>query len=144
MQSNEQPANEQGAVDRGVLVRDVALLQFKLIVDGLRDFVLVPVSLLAGMISFLRAGDPAGDEFYRLLRLGRRSERWINLFGAADRVPVRDDERDHFPDTDIDTLMGKLENFVVDEYREGGMSRQARNRVHELLEALRHQRGRGQ
>ena len=142
MQSEEDSAVQVEPVPRGELVRDVVLLQFKLVVDGLRDFILVPVSLIAGMISFFRAGDPAGDEFYRLLRLGRRSEHWINLFGAADRMPVPDDERDHFPDADIDSLMGKLEKFVVDDYHEGGMSRQARNRLDELLTALRRQRRR--
>jgi hypothetical protein len=142
MQSEEDSAAKVEPVPRGELVRDIALLQFKLVVDGLRDFILVPVSMIAGMISLFRAGDPAGDEFYRLLHLGRRSERWINLFGAADRMPLPDHEPDHFPDADIDSLMGKLEKIVVDDYHEGGMSRQARNRLHELLTALRRQRGR--
>jgi hypothetical protein len=142
MQSEEDSVATVEPVPRGELVRDVVLLQFKLVVDGLRDFILVPVSLIAGMISFFRAGDPSGAEFYRLLRLGRRSEHWINLFGAVDRMPVPDNEPDHFPDADIDSLMGKLEKYVVDDYHEGGMSRQARNRLQDLLTALRRQRGR--
>jgi len=144
MQSDEETAGKQGGMDRGDLIRDVAVLQVKLVVDGLRDFVLVPVSLVTGIISFFRAGNPAGDEFYRLLHVGRRTEHWINLFGAADRIPAPDAEHDPFPDADIDSLVGKLESFVVDEYRKGGMSQQARNRVHELLEALRRQRRRRQ
>ena len=78
--------NEPTAADRWTLARDIAVLQVKLIVDGLRDFILVPVSLVAGIISLFSGGRSRDNEFYRLLRIGRRSEQWINLFGAADRV----------------------------------------------------------
>ena len=123
-------------VDRWELIRDIAVLQVKLVVDGLRDFVLVPVSLVAGFISVFRTGDASGNEFYNLLRLGRKSERWINLFGAADRVPEPKGELDHFPDQDIDSLVRRVESFVVDEYREGRMTRQARDRLNRLLDTL--------
>jgi hypothetical protein len=128
--------DEQPAIDRWELVRDVAILQVKLVVDGLRDFVLVPVSLLAGLISVFRAGDPSGSEFYNLLRLGRKSERWINLFGAADRVPAPAGEREHFAEQDIDALVRRVESFVVDEYREGRVSRQARDRLNRIVDTL--------
>ena len=135
--------NHEGgnAVDREMLIRDVAVLQVKLIVDGLRDFILVPVSLVSGLISLFRMGDPAGTEFYQLLRLGRKSERWINLFGAADHVVLPDSEEGPFPDADIDELVGRLESFVVEEYREGGMSQPARNRLKRLVESLRRHGG---
>jgi len=132
MTGNETPA----ADGRMALVRDVAVLQFKLIVDGLRDFLLVPVSLIVGLIGLLEGGARPGREFYRLLRVGRRSERWINLFGAADRIPAEDHERDHFPDADIDVLVTRVEEFVRDEDRRKGMSRQARERLAEVLESL--------
>ena len=124
------------AVDRWELVRDIAVLQVKLVVDGLRDFFLVPVSLVAGFISVFRAGDPSGNEFYNLLRLGRKSERWINLFGAADRVPAPTGEADRFADQDIDTLVRRVESFIVDEYHEGRMTRQARDRLNRMLDTL--------
>lgn len=138
MQPEDRQASHdsQLAVDRWELVRDVAVLQVKLIVDGLRDFVLVPVSLVAGLISLFRAGDPSGNEFYNLLRLGRKSERWINLFGAADRVPAATGGRDPSAEQDIDALVRRVESFVVDEYREGRMTRQARDRLNRLLDNL--------
>ena len=141
MQDEKDDQNGGDAVDREMLIRDVAVLQVKLIVDGLRDFILVPVSLVTGFISLFRMGDPAGTEFYRLLRLGRKSERWINLFGAADHVALPDSEQGPFPDADIDELVGRLESFVVDEYREGGMSQPARNRLRRLVESLRRHGG---
>jgi hypothetical protein len=128
--------DNEAAVDRWDLIRDIALLQVKLVVDGLRDFILVPVSLVVGFISVFRTGNSSGNEFYNLLRLGRKSERWINLFGAADRVPAPTGERDRFSDQDIDTLVHRVESFVVDEYKEGRMTRQARDRLNRFLDTL--------
>jgi hypothetical protein len=130
--------------DRWTLIRDVAVLQVKLVVDGLRDFILVPVSLVAGVISLFRAGDPAGNEFYRLLRIGRRSDRWINLFGAADRTPDRTDGAVPFPEEDIDALVSRVEAFVVDEYRKGGVTQQARDRLKRAIDSLNQMASRNQ
>ena len=54
--------------DRWTLIRDIAVFQFKLFVDGVRDLVLVPVSLVLGLVSLLKGGDRVGTEFYDLLR----------------------------------------------------------------------------
>lgn len=122
--------------DRWTLVRDVLVLQVKLVVDGLRDVILVPVSLLVGIVSLLGSGYAAGTEFYELLRLGRRSERWINLFGAAERVygPALAEER--FPAESIDEIVGRVESFVIAEYRRGGVTRQAKDRLDRALDSL--------
>lgn len=124
------------APDRWTLLRDIVVLQFKLVVDGLRDFVLVPISLLVGFISLVKAGHGGGGEFYELLRAGRRTERWINLFGAAERVygPPRED--DAFPAEDIDRIVQRVETFMVDEYARGGVTRQAKERLDRALDAL--------
>ena len=95
---DEQPAtypdggDSVGETDRWVVIRDIGVLQVKLIVDGLRDLILVPVSLVLGVISLTRTGKETGSEFYELLRLGKRSERWINLFGAADKARRTEEE----------------------------------------------------
>ena len=136
MSGDTQPHDGDTELDRWTLVRDVAVLQVKLIVDGLRDFILVPISLVAGLISLFRAGDPAGNEFYRLLRIGRRTERWINLFGAADRAPNPAEGETPFPEEDIDAIVGRVEAFVVDEYRKGGVTRQAKDRLDRAIESL--------
>ena len=122
--------------DRWTLIRDILVLQVKLVIDGLRDLILVPISLLIGFISLLRAGNATGSEFYELLRVGRRSERWIDLFGAAERVygpPVGDDR---FPAKSIDDMVSRVESFVVDEYRQGGVTRQAKDQLDRALDSL--------
>lgn len=127
--------------DRWTLVRDIAVLQVKLVVDGLRDFILVPVSLIAGIISLVKGGDEQATEFYDLLRVGRRSERWINLFGAAERVYGPEIDNEPLLPGDIDALVSRVESFVVDEYKKGGVTRQAKDQLDKALDAL-HKRAR--
>lgn len=136
MERHAEAIAKSPAPDRWTLIRDVAVLQVKLIVDGLRDFLLVPVSLIAGVISLLKGDAHGGTEFYDLLRMGRRSERWINLFGAADRYKETTYEDTPLPLEDIDNLVGRLETYVVDEYKKGGVTKQVKERLDTLLDTL--------
>lgn len=122
--------------DRWTLIRDVSVLQVKLVVDGLRDLILVPVSLIAGLISLLKGDHQSTNEFYELLRMGRRSERWINLFGAAERVPATRLDEDKAAINDIDELVTRVESFIVAEYKSGGVTRQAKDRLDKALDVL--------
>ena len=122
--------------DRWTLIRDIVVLQLKLVVDGLRDFILVPISLIVGITSLLKGGESSGSQFYELLRTGRRSERWINLFGAAERVYGPSIADDRFPAENIDELVSRVESFVVDEYSKGGVTRQAKNQLDRALDSL--------
>ena len=90
------------------LIRDAVVFQIKLIVDGIRDFVLIPVSLIASILSLVRPGDKPGSEFYEVVAFGRRTEKMINLFGAADRLGR--DVDDSGPD--LDSLVSDVENYV--------------------------------
>ena len=46
--------------DRSVVVRDMLVFQLKLVVDGLFDLVLLPVSLIAGLVGVIRGGPDPG------------------------------------------------------------------------------------
>jgi hypothetical protein len=122
--------------DRWTLIRDILVLQLKLVFDGLRDLILVPISFFVGTLSLLKGGPDRGREFYQLLRMGRRSERWINLFGAAERVYGPSIANDRFPAEDIDEIVSRVESFVVDEYRQGGVTRQAKDQLDRALSSL--------
>lgn len=142
MDIKQQPNPDTDRLSRWTLIRDVAVFQVKLLVDGLRDLLLVPVSLLTGLVSLLKGGAEPGPEFYDLLRFGRQSERWINLFGAAERIhgPAEDDES--LPAQDIDRLMARVESFIVDEYQSGGVTAQAKNRLDSAIDSLTRTAGR--
>ncbi len=143
MQNESQSTNAAENIDRWSLIRDVAVLQVKLVVDGLRDVILVPVSLIAGVIGLVRGRHESGNEFYDLLRLGRKSERWINLFGAAERVHGKVADDDVLPLNDIDEMVTRVESFIVDEYKTGGVTRQAKERLDRAIDVL-HRRVRRQ
>jgi hypothetical protein len=130
---NELP-EAQERLDRRTLVRDVAVFQFKLIVDGLRDLVLVPVSLIAGIVSFVSARDDVpGSQFYELLEVGKQSEHWIDLFGALRNAPPEVRNRVRFPEENMDQILDRIETFVVDEEKRGGITAQARERLERAL-----------
>ena len=124
-------------VERWTMLRDLGVLQVKLVVDGLRDIVLVPLSLVAGVISIAssKEGRP-GSQFYHLLAWGKQSEGWINLFGAVKNSPEKIEQAQPFGDQDIDDIVGRLESFVVDEVNRGGVTTQAKDRLDKILDAV--------
>ena len=131
----------RGTSVRWNLVRDIAVFQGKLLVDGFRDLLLVPASLIAGILSLASGTDgQPGTQFYRLLGLGKHSEQWINLFGALRNAPPDLEHPEPFPDVDLDEIVGKIEGFVVDEQKRGGMTAQARERLEKALAALQRKR----
>lgn len=136
MQENNDTNASPSKTDRWSLIRDIAVFQMKLIVDGLRDLILVPISLGVGLYSLIKGGNEPGTEFYDLLRVGRRSEHWINLFGAAAHSGAPGALDKLFPSDDIDEMVSRLESFVVDEYAKGGVTAQAKKRLDQALNRL--------
>lgn len=92
--------NESDRNSRVKLVRESVVFQLKLMVDGFRDVVLVPVSLAATLLGLLFGGDRPDGPFRRVIEIGRKTEAWINLFGhhAYDS-----------PQNGLDSLDGLLE-----------------------------------
>ena len=129
---------ETATSNHWTLIRDVAVLQVKLIVDGFRDLVLIPASIIAAVVSVARTekGVP-GPEFYNLLLMGKHSEQFIHLFGALRNAPpgvVPDDIKTM---AEMDDIVSRVETFVVDEYQRGGVTAQAKSRIDEALDKLR-------
>ncbi len=117
---------------RWTLIRDVLAFQLKLFVDGLRDLVMIPISLGVAVLDLLGVGPRAGRQFYILLQVGRRTEHWINLFGAtehAEKLPVT-------PRPGIDALVHRMERLVVQEYERGGITTSAKDAVDRALDGV--------
>lgn len=131
--TNEPACEAPRAINRMRLIRDIATLQVKLLVDGFRDLMLVPASLVLGLISLL-GGGKSDDSFYELLRMGKRSEKWINLFGAIDTL---DEKAAGESGEDIDRMVQRVESFLVDEYKHGHLSGQARDKIEQSITKLR-------
>jgi len=138
---NTPTQEEYSSAPRWSLLRDLGVLQVKLVIDGLRDIILVPASLIAGIISIVSSNDgKPGLQFYRLLAWGKESEVWINLFGAVKNAPEEVGQPQPFGDKDIDDIVGRLETFVIDEVKRGGVTTQARDRLDKILDAVQRKR----
>ena len=133
----EDSQDKTADVDRWGLIRDAGVMQVKLIVDGFRDLLLVPASIIAAIIALASGKDgKPGTQFYDLLRLGKESEHAINLFGAYDRYASRTESTPPQRRAGIDDLVEKVETFVVDEYKRGGVTSQAKEQFDKLLDSL--------
>ena len=86
------PANNP----RNVLLRDLLLFQMKLWMDGLKDIVLSPLSIIACIVDVLFRRSGQRSLFYGVMRLGERFDLWLNLYGPATRA-----------DTSPDGLLGR-------------------------------------
>ncbi len=138
----DEPSKEiDSGAERWTLLRDLGVLQVKLLVDGLRDLILVPAALVAAIISIASSKDgKPGTQFYQLLAWGRESEIWINLFAALKNAPEDIGRPQPFGDRDIDDIVGRLESFVVDEVKRGGVTTQAKDRLDKILDAVQRKR----
>ena len=127
---------------RWAMLRDMLVLQVKLIVDGIRDFLLVPASLVAAIVSLVdsRDGKP-GPQFYQLVAMGKQSEHMIDLFSAANNAPESVRREYDLGNLNVDDLVDRVESFVVDEYQKGGVTAQAKDQIDRALDMLRRRRG---
>ncbi len=125
------------------LIRDVSMLQIKLFADSMRDLILVPLSISAGVLSLLwRSDNKPGTQFYHVLRAGRRSDRWINLFGAADRVYGPAGGAEQLQLDDMETIITHVEDFIAHKYNSGSFSEENKAQLNNALSLLReHQTG---
>jgi len=71
--------------DRSEVIRDTIVIQLKLIVDGIRDLLLMPLVVFATISGLIIHSKQPGRYLYRLLSYGKASEKWIGLFDEADK-----------------------------------------------------------
>lgn len=109
------------------LARDAAVLQLKLVADGFRDALLIPISLVAALIGLLRGGKDCDAEFRRVIKLGLRSERWINLFGQQRPLGFNNSVGS------MDKILDQVEAVVMEQRKKGMSAEQTRAAVRKAL-----------
>jgi hypothetical protein len=62
------------------------------------------------------------------------------LFGALKNAPPEVMEQNSFGDADMDQIVSRVESFVVDEYKRGGVTAQAKERIEKAMEAMQRRR----
>ena len=96
-----------------VLLRDLIIFQVKLLLDGLKDVILSPLSIAAVLWDLVPSRNaPRGKAFYQVLKVGERFDLWLNLYN-----PSHAQRQDHEGLLEAgvhsaDSLMGKLEQLA--------------------------------
>lgn len=131
-----EPSNEvrPGSADRWELIRDVIVFQVKLMFDAVRDVVLSPISIVAGLIDLVAGGNPAGRNFHRVLAAGGRAEAWINLFDRVGREAKQESVAHGAPTVDV--FVTHVERLIVEQYERGGVTASAKDAIDRSLDAI--------
>jgi hypothetical protein len=119
------------AARRWQLIRDVLVFSAKVALETARDLVLFPAALIAGLLGVVAGGDRPERTFHQVRAIGARFDEWLNLFG----------EHDASEEPGIDEQFGKLEQLLVDEYKRGGVTAQAKQAIDRALDTLQEKPG---
>lgn len=103
-----------------VVIRDLLIFQLKLLLDGLADVVIAQIALIAFLTDLLFPGGRKGARFYAVMARAERFDRWLSLYGAADRADVEEDGLFGASQAGADSLLGKLEAFVTGRWEVDG------------------------
>lgn len=99
---------------RNVTLRDFAIFQIKLALDGLKDLVAFNLSIGAIILDFISGRGKRPRLFYSVVRGSERFDRWLNLHSVVQRMDERGSEEGLFggADEDDDTLVGEIERLI--------------------------------
>lgn len=106
------------------LVWSTMTLQLKLVVDGAIDVMLSIASIGAMVLGLARGGTDPGRYLREVLQLGRRSERWLNLY------------EDYPPDGTADDMLAPVRDQAFASYDDSPVARRLGERVSERLSVL--------
>lgn len=127
------------ADDRWRFLRDVVVFQLKMVVDNLRDFALIPVSLGAALIDLIFKGEREGALFYKVLQWGAHSEKIIDVYSAIEDHPPT--EMGINSDYTIDGVIARLEHVVVRECKKGGTAASVKAAMDRAIDQLHNETG---
>jgi len=117
---------------RWPFIRDVLILQVKLLIGNVHNLVLVPATTAAAVLDLIFKSDRHGSRFYRVLEWGRRADEAIGLYGALDRH----DEKLKRGFT-VDSLALRVEEAIAQEYAKGGTAASVKAAVDRVFDKLR-------
>jgi len=117
---------------RRLFLRDVLVLQLKLMIGNLHNFVLIPATMLAAALDLVVKSGRHGSRFYRVLEWGREAEEAIGLYSALDH---REEELKEI--VSIEAVLSGVQDAIVREHEKGGTVSSMKVAVDRLLDQLR-------
>lgn len=99
---------------RNVTVRDFAVFQGKLALDGLGDLIAFNLSIVAIILDFISGRGKRPRLFYSVVRARERFDKWLNLYGVAARMDDLDEggRLADGVDPEEDSLVSEFEKLV--------------------------------
>jgi hypothetical protein len=110
---------------RRVTLRDFVIFQVKLALDGLKGLLVIQLSVLAIIVDFISGRGERPRWFYSVVRVSERFDKWLNLYGAIERLEAGESGDGFFGanEAGADSLLGEIEQMV-----RGGDARPTRRR----------------
>jgi hypothetical protein len=108
-----------------VASRDLVIFGVKLWIDAGKDTVLFVGAIVAFSADLVFRREGQRRLFYRLMRVGEKFDKWLNLHGALETADPARDGLFGASKAGSDTLLGKMEMLTRggDEPRDGNDSR---------------------
>ena len=139
MTSDELLTPKTTSNERWTFFRDVVVFQLKMLLDNVRDIVLMPVALGAAIIDLLYRGQREGALFYKVLRWGFHSEEVIDVYSA-----IEHHEAGRFKVSrayTVDGVIERLENAVTREVEKGGTAATIKSAMDRAIDQLHSETG---
>lgn len=120
------------------LIRHVIVFQLKLGLDALRDILMSPVSIVLAVTDIMMANNHQQSYFIRLMRLGKKSDEWINLFDSdipnsesQDNKVTEDSEV--AVDSNVDFWFTKIEKVIKEHQENGKLSQSGKEKLQQYF-----------
>jgi hypothetical protein len=114
--------------ERWPLIRQGIVFQFKLGLDALRDILMSPVSIMLVVADVVMANNQQQSYFIRLMRLGKKSDHWINLF-AVDSPNTEPEDNKVAADSNVDYWITKIETVVKEQQIDGKLTQTGKDKL---------------
>ncbi len=122
---------------RWALLRDLIVFVAKASLEALRDIALIPAALVAGLAGLLISPSQPDRYFQEILKIGDRFDDFVDLFGKEARKRRRPGLLGRrSKDLRADDVFDRIERVLVDEYRRGGLTAQAKQAIDRGLDSV--------
>jgi hypothetical protein len=120
--------------ERWKFLRDVLVFQLKMFLDNVRDFALMPISLIAALIDLVSRGEREGALFYKVLKWGSHSEAVIDVYSAIEHHETGDFKISR--GYTVDGVIARLEGVLVRECEKGGTAASVKAAMDRAIDQL--------
>jgi hypothetical protein len=121
--------------ERKPLIRQAIIFQLKLGLDALRDILMSPVSIILVITDIVMANNHQQSYFIRLMRLGKKSDHWINLFGVELANP-EDQDNEVASDSNVDDWFTKIEEVIKEQQVDGKLSQSGKEKLQKYFRRI--------